>query len=186
MPPSYTHGVFPVPLIGKTIGTMLDDLAAEFGANEALVSVFENRRLTYANLREEVDRCARAFMAMGLAKGDRVGIWSTNCIAWVIVQFASAKVGAILVNINPAYRLSELEFALNQSQTNCLIIGEGFRDACYADMLAKLHGASCRICAQVISLTPESGAHRMEGLFARSRFRRTCRPGGTVGLPRVR
>src|SRR5258706_10029910 len=106
MTASYTHGVSTTPLIGKTIGAMLDDVAAELGANEALVSVFEHRRLTYAQFRQEVDRCARALIAMGIGKGDRVGLWSTNCVAWVIVQFATAKAGAILVNINPAYRLS--------------------------------------------------------------------------------
>src|SRR5258708_2179370 len=116
---SYMHGVSSKPLIGKTIGTALEDIAAEFGANEALVSVLERRRLTYAQLGAEVDHCARAFMAMGIGKGDRVGIWSTNCAAWVVVQFATAKAGAILVNINPAYRLSELEYALQQSETNC-------------------------------------------------------------------
>ena len=153
---SYTHGVSTKPLIGKTIGAMLDDIAVEFGANEALVSVFENRRLTYAEFRDEVDRCARALMALGVEKGDRVGIWSTNCAAWVIVQFATAKVGAVLVNINPAYRLSELEFTLNQSETNCVIIGEGFKDACYADMVAKLRGKLPQL-RHVISLVPKTG-----------------------------
>ena len=93
MAPSYTHGVSTKPLIGKTIGAMLDDIAAEFGANEALVSVFENRRLTYAQLLGEVNRCARALMALGVEKGGRVGLWSTNCAAWVVVQFAAAKAG---------------------------------------------------------------------------------------------
>src|SRR5258707_1209409 len=91
---SYTHGASTKPLIGKTIGAMLDGIAAEFGANEALVSVFENRRLTYAQFRDEADRCARALIALGVEKGERVGIWSTNCAAWVVVQFATAKIGA--------------------------------------------------------------------------------------------
>jgi fatty-acyl-CoA synthase len=138
MTSSYNHGVSTVPLIGKTIGALLDDVAAEFGGNEALVSVFEERRQSYAQFLEEVNRCARALMALGVEKGDRVGIWSTNCAAWVIVQFATAKIGAVLVNINPAYRWSELEFALRQSECDWLICGEGFKDADYVAMLHTL------------------------------------------------
>jgi fatty-acyl-CoA synthase len=154
---SYAHGASATPLIGRTIGALLDEIATEFGANEALVSVFENRRLTYRQLSEEVNRCARALMAVGIGKGERVGIWSTNCAAWVIVQFATAAMGAILVNINPAYRLAELEFALNQSQTNCLIIGEGFKEVRYADMLAKLGGGRLPHLRRIISLVPKAG-----------------------------
>src|SRR3989454_5263721 len=138
MKPSYAHGVSDVPLIGKTIGDWLDDMAAKFADNEALVSVFENRRFTYAAFLGEVNRCARALMALGVQKGDRVGIWSTNCPAWVIVQFATAKIGAVLVNINPAYRLHELKFALQQSECNVLISCEGFKDADYLAMLHQL------------------------------------------------
>src|SRR5207245_2248879 len=89
---SYAHGVSTRPLIGMTLGGMLDEVAQEFAGQEALVSVFENRRLTYAAFREEVNRCARALLALGVQKGDRVGIWSTNCLAWVLVQFATAKI----------------------------------------------------------------------------------------------
>src|SRR3989441_2206766 len=135
MKPSYLHGVSDVPLIGKTIGDWLDDMAAKFAENEALVSVFETLRFTYAAFLGEVNRCARALMALGAQKGDRVGIWSTNCVAWVIVQFATAKIGAVLVNINPAYRLHELKFALQQSECSILISGERFRDADYVAML---------------------------------------------------
>src|SRR5881628_828051 len=138
MRPSYAHGVSTRPLIGKTLGELLDEMAAEFPANEALVSVFENQRFTYAAFLDEVNRCARAMMALGAQKGDRVGIWSTNCATWVIVQFATAKIGAVLVNINPAYRLHELKFALQQSECNLLICGEGFKDADYAAMLHQL------------------------------------------------
>jgi fatty-acyl-CoA synthase len=151
-PLSYAHGGSKRPLIGKTIGAMLDEIVAEFGENEALVSVFEKQRRTYAQLGAEVDRCARAFIAAGVAKGDRIGIWSTNCTAWVIVQFAAAKVGAVLVNINPAYRLSELEFALAQSETQFLLIGEGFKDTRYEDMVAKVRSRLPHL-RRVISLT---------------------------------
>ena len=135
---SYSHGVSDRPLLGETIGGCLDAVAAKFPNNEALVSTFENVRLTYAQFRAEVDRLARALMALGLQKGDRVGIWSTNCAAWVLTQFATAKTGVVLVNINPAYRLHELEYALKQSECHGLILGAGFKDADYAAMLREL------------------------------------------------
>jgi len=135
---SYAHGVSTKPLIGKTIGDFLDEIATQHADNEALVSVFEKRRLTYGAFREEVDRTARALLALGVAKGERVGIWSTNSLPWVLMQFATAKIGAVLVNINPAYRLYELEFALRQSDCDVLISGDGFKDADYAKMLREL------------------------------------------------
>ncbi|HEY6168298.1 MAG TPA: AMP-binding protein [Verrucomicrobiae bacterium] len=138
MKPSYIHGPCDRPLVGKTIGDLFDEVAAEFGANEALVSVFEDRRFDYAQLHAEVGRCARALMALGVAKGDRVGMWSTNCVAWVVAQFATAKMGAILVNINPAYRVHELDYALRQSECNVLISGERFKETEYAPMLREL------------------------------------------------
>ncbi|MBV9463383.1 MAG: AMP-binding protein [Verrucomicrobiae bacterium] len=136
--PSYAHGVGTRPLIGETIGDWLDHVSTEQADREALVSVFENSRFTYKQFREEVDRVARALMGLGVQKGERVGCWSTNCAAWTITQFATAKIGAVLVNINPAYRLHELEFALQQSECNELIVGEGFKDSDYHSMLRSL------------------------------------------------
>jgi fatty-acyl-CoA synthase len=141
---SYAHGASATPLIGDTIGDYLDKTAAEYGGNEALVSVFENQRFTYRQLLDEVNQHAGALMQLGVQKGDRVGIWSTNCVAWVLLQFATAKIGAILVNINPAYRTHELEFALKQSECNYLFHGEGFRDANYAQMLREID-VKCRV-----------------------------------------
>ena len=135
---SYTHGVATKPLLDQTIGELLDETASRFAEGEALISVFEQRRFTYGELRSEVDRVARALLALGVQKGERVGIWSTNCADWILVQFATAKMGAILVNINPAYRLYELEYALRQSECNVLISGEGFKDEDYARMLREL------------------------------------------------
>src|SRR5262245_29961346 len=135
---SYTYGTAVRPLLGETIGELLDHIAGQFPNNEALISTFENQRFTYAELVAEVNRVARALMALGVRKGDRVGIWSTNCVAWVLVQFATAKIGAILVNINPAYRLHELEFALQQSECNYVISGERFKDADYVQILQEL------------------------------------------------
>jgi fatty-acyl-CoA synthase len=138
MHPSYMHGTSSRPLLGRTIGDFLDEIAANFATHEALVSTFENRRLTYAQFLDEVNRLARALMALGVQNGDRVGIWSTNCLAWVLTQFATAKIGAVLVNINPAYRPYELEFCLRQSECNYLINGEQFKDTDYVPMLREL------------------------------------------------
>lgn len=138
MKPSYDHGASDTPLIGSTIGDMLDEVASRFPENEALVSVFEKRRLTYKSFLKEVNHCARALMALGIQKGDRVGCWSTNCSDWTLTQFATAKIGAVLVNINPSYRLHELEYALRQSECNYLVSGERFKDADYAQILATL------------------------------------------------
>src|SRR5690348_5001868 len=102
---SYAHGVSDVPLLGETIGDLLDRIASQYPDNEVLVSTFENRRFTYRQFVEEVNRVAAALLALDLKKGDRVGIWSSNCVAWVLAQFATAKIGAVLVTINPAYRL---------------------------------------------------------------------------------
>ena len=136
--PSYAYGACGIPPLAKTIGDLLDEVSTEFGENEAVVSVFEQRRLTYRQFRGEVDRLARALMALGVQAGDRVGIWSTNCVGWVLTQFATAKIGAILVNINPAYRLHELEYALAQSQCNYLLIGDGFKDIDYGQSVLTL------------------------------------------------
>ncbi len=135
---SYIHGTADKPLIGTTIGDFLDQIAEKHPDNEALVSVFEGQRLAYTTFLQEVNRCARALLALGVQKGERVGVWSSNCLAWVLVQFATAKIGAVLVNINPAYRLYELEFALRQSECNVLISGERFKDDDYAQMLHEL------------------------------------------------
>ena len=104
---SYTSGTSDIALLGLTIGDMFDRTATQYAHNEALVSRHQNLRYTYHQLQQEVDRCARALIALGIEKGQRVGIWAPNCAEWTIVQFATAKLGAILVNINPSYRRSE-------------------------------------------------------------------------------
>src|SRR5262245_37850167 len=110
--PAYAHGTSETPLRGETIGRMWDDVVAQHGARPALVSRQQGIRWTYAQLEERVEHCARALLEAGVEQGDRVGIWSPNNAEWVVVQFATAKVGAILVNINPSYRAHELEYAL--------------------------------------------------------------------------
>jgi len=126
-PPSYARGGGDLPLLDLTIGDMLDRIAERYPDNRALVSVHQGLRYSYREFLERVDRCARALMAMGLEKGDRIGIWSPNYAEWTILQFASSKVGAILVNINPSYRLNELEYALTQSGCAALVIAEKFK-----------------------------------------------------------
>jgi fatty-acyl-CoA synthase len=135
---SQDQGPSSPPLIEKTIGDFLDEIAGRHPDCDALVSVFEKKRYTYKEFVAEVDRYARALMALGVKKGDRVGIWSTNCAAWTLFQFATAKMGAILVCVNPSYRTHELQFTLKQSECNVLVIGEGFKDADYAAMVIEL------------------------------------------------
>ena len=111
---SYSHGVSDVPLLGETIGANLERTVARFGDRDAVVSCHQGVRMSYAEFDAAVDRVASGLLAAGLQKGDRVGIWSPNCAEWVIVQFATAKAGVILVNINPAYRTHEVEYALTE------------------------------------------------------------------------
>ena len=137
---SYVHGASDVPLLGETIFQNLRRTAEHFGDREALVVAHQNHRSTYAELIEQCEVIARGLMARGVHRGDRVGIWSPNRYEWVIVQYATAAIGAILVNINPAYRTSELEYALNQSGISLLILAAGFRQADYVAMLGEVKG----------------------------------------------
>jgi fatty-acyl-CoA synthase len=135
---SYSHGVSDVPLLGETIGANLERTVASFGDRDAVVSCHQGVRMSYAEFDAAVNRVACGLMAGGIEKGDRVGIWSPNCVEWVVVQFATAKIGAILVNINPAYRLRELEYALNQSGISVLVTARTFRKTDYVEMLVAL------------------------------------------------
>jgi fatty-acyl-CoA synthase len=143
---SYTSGTSDKPLLGVTIGDMFDQIAGRFPDNEALVARHQGLRYTYRQLQAEVDRCARALLALGVAKGERVGIWSPNRAEWTITQFATSKIGAILVNINPSYRLSEVEYALNQSGCSTVVIAPSFKSSNYTQMLydlaSELRGAT--------------------------------------------
>src|SRR3954467_10700772 len=110
--PSYSSGTSTVPLLGVTIGANLDRAAARGGDREALVGCTPGRRWSYPQLVADVDACALGLDALGVAKGDRVGIWAPNCAEWAFVQYGTAKLGAILVNINPPYRTHELAYVL--------------------------------------------------------------------------
>ena len=120
--PSYVHGASPVPLLGETIGQNLDRTAARVPDNDALVSVHQGVRMTYAQFHAAVEEVARGLLTLGIEPGERVGIWSPNNAEWVTLQYATAKVGAILVNVNPAYRTSELAYALGQSGVSTLVL----------------------------------------------------------------
>ncbi|QEQ96452.1 AMP-binding protein [Neptunomonas concharum] len=136
--PSYTSGTSDKPLIGMTIGDKFDEIANTFPDNDALIVRHQGLRYTYRQLQEAVDQAARAFLAIGVQRGDRIGMWSPNRAEWTITQFATAKVGAILVNINPAYRLHELEYALNQSEARFIVTADTFKSSNYTQMLYEL------------------------------------------------
>jgi fatty-acyl-CoA synthase len=138
--PSYVHGAHPVPLLGETIGENLRRTVQRFAGREALVVPQQGYRATYGELWEQVGEAARGLMARGVGRGDRVGIWSPNRSEWVVVQYATARIGAILVNINPAYRTAELEYALNQSGVSFLILARAFRQVDYVGMLGEVRG----------------------------------------------
>ncbi|MBB3176987.1 AMP-binding protein [Variovorax sp. Sphag1AA] len=136
--PSMAQGATDVPLIEQTIGDFFDDMAARQGDRDALVSAHEKKRLSYLELQRESNRLASALLKLGLAPGDRVGIWSHNNVPWVLMQLATAKAGIILVNINPAYRTSELEYALNKVACKALVTMKSFKTSEYVSMLREL------------------------------------------------
>lgn len=138
--PSYSHGVCATALIGATIGDNLREVAAAFGDSEALVDVPSGRRWTYGQLDTDTDAIALGLMAAGIDKGDRVGIWAPNCPEWVLLQYGTAKIGAILVNINPAYRSHELGYVLAQSGVRLLVSAESFKTSDYRAMIEEVRG----------------------------------------------
>lgn len=135
---SYVSGTSDKPLLGLTIGDLFDQTVEKFPDHEAFVSRHQAIRYTYRELQEKVNQCARGLMALGLKRGERIGMWSPNYAEWVIVQFATAKVGTILVNINPSYRVHELKYALNQSGCTALITADQFKSSNYTAMLYEL------------------------------------------------
>ncbi|MDQ3783165.1 MAG: AMP-binding protein, partial [Actinomycetota bacterium] len=132
---SYVSGTSTTPLIGETIGDNLDAVADAHPDTTCLVSRHQQIRWTYAEFVAEVDRCARALLALGVEPGDRVGIWSPNRAEWAVVQYGSAKIGAILVNVNPSYRSHELAYALDQSGVSVLVTAEGFKGTSYVETI---------------------------------------------------
>ena len=154
---SYTSATSGTPLLGDTIGANFDAAAASFPDRLALVDVSAGLRYSYAELKEDVDALAYGLLSQGIAKGDRVGIWSPNRAEWTVTQYATAKIGAILVNINPAYRTSELEFVLNQSGCRLLIAAQRLKTSDYAGMIAEVR-PRCAGLEEVVLL--DTGAWR--------------------------
>ena len=153
--PSYTSGTSDVPLLGDTIGDNFDRAVAAQPDHEAMVDVPSGRRWTYAQMRDDVDTVALGLLAAGVEKGDRVGIWAPNVPEWTLVQYATAKIGVILVNINPAYRTHELEYVLNQAGIALLVAATSFKTSDYAAMIKEVR-PNCPALRQVVLLgTPD-------------------------------
>jgi fatty-acyl-CoA synthase len=163
---AYTAGDTDVPLLEETIGENFERVAAEFPFHDALIEAAavpggDARRWSYTKMNDDVDRLARALLASGVAKGDRVGIWSPNCAEWTLLQYATAKAGAILVNVNPAYRSHELEFVVRQNRMRVLVAAPSDRNSDYVGM-ARQALAGCPDLQELVFL-PD---HLVEGLDA--------------------
>ena len=139
---SYVNGASPVALLGETIGQNLFRTAQRFGDREALVVRHQNYRATYAELWDQTACAARGLLARGVRKGDRVGIWSPNRAEWVVMQYATARIGVILVTINPAYKTAELSYVLQQSGASMILLARKFRTANYVKSRAFISASS--------------------------------------------
>ncbi|QBD81679.1 AMP-binding protein [Ktedonosporobacter rubrisoli] len=171
---SYTSGISDTPLLGLTIGDMFDETAAKHPNHPALISRQQQIRWTYSELQAQINQCAKGLLKLGLQKGQRVGIWSPNRAEWCITQFATAKIGVILVNLNPSYRLHEIEYALTQSGCSAIVISPAFKSSNYTEMLytlapelkdsepGKLKAAKLPALTTVIRL----GAEKTSGMFS--------------------
>jgi fatty-acyl-CoA synthase len=144
---SYRHLGSEIGFLGETIGQCLDRIADTYPNVEAVVSVPQNQRFTYSQFREVVYRAAKAFMRLGIQRGDRVAVWSVNNYEWVVAQYATAMIGAVLVNVNPAYRTHELEYVLRQSRSKILLLIESFKSSNYLDMFYK-------VCPEALEAEP--------------------------------
>src|SRR5256714_9640654 len=171
---SYTSGTSDTPLLGLTIGDLFDQTVEKYPDNPALISRQQNIRLTYADLQNQVNQCAKGLMHLGFQKGQRVGIWAPNRAEWCITQFATSKIGVILVNINPSYRLHELEYTLKQSGCSGLVLAPEFKTSNYTEMVntlapeldeceaGKLQAARLPDLTTVIRL----GSEKLPGMFS--------------------
>ncbi|MBL6937985.1 MAG: AMP-binding protein [Alphaproteobacteria bacterium] len=167
---SYFSATSDKPLVYETIGACFDRTADHFGDRDGLIVRHQNTRWTYAEYRREVDRFAAGLISLGIGKGDRVGVWAPNCYEWCLTQFATAKLGAILVCINPAYRIYELEFALNKSGCVALVTAQKYLTSDYAGMVAELRDAGkLPYLQRVIAMgeTPPPGMLKFAEISAR-------------------
>jgi fatty-acyl-CoA synthase len=180
---SYSHGTSATPLLGETIGENLRRIAAEFGGCEAVVDVPTRRRWTYQQLDADTDALARGLLAAGIEARDRVGIWAPNCAEWVLLQFATAKIGAILVNINPAYRSHELSYVLRQSGVRLLVSAESFKTSDYHAMIGEVRPDLNELERVIYLGTPD-----WDGLFLGGRADAVVTAGRAEpdGAPRIR
>jgi fatty-acyl-CoA synthase len=194
---SYAAGETTSPLLEETIGASLARTVARHPEREAMVECATGRRWTYAELDRDVDAVARGLLGAGIAAGDRVGIWAPNCAEWVLTQLATAKVGAILVNVNPAYRTHELSYAVNQSGLRLLVASSSFKTSDYRAMVEETRD-QCRTLERVVYLDtddwaalladgadvpPEAVAERMAGLSATDAINIQY-TSGTTGYPK--
>ena len=152
---SYAHGASSTQLLGETIGANLERTTARVPDHDALVSVHQNLRYTYREFNAAVDQLAKGFLAQGLVKGDRVGVWSPNYAEWALTQYATAKIGVILVNINPAYRVHELAYVLNQSGCRLLVAAPSFKTSDYRAMVAEVQPNSPNLESAIFFFSPE-------------------------------
>lgn len=135
---SYVHGASETPLIGETIGQHVDRIVARYPEHPAVVVRHQDVRWSYAEFNSEVEALAAGLVALGLKVGDRIGIWSQNNVEWILTQFATAKAGLILVNINPAYRAYELEYAITKAGCTALILAPAFKSSDYLEILQSI------------------------------------------------
>lgn len=148
---SYAYGTSNQPLLGMTIGEKFDQACHQYADQDALVSVHQNVRLTYKQLQQQVNAFACSLLKLGFKKGDRLAIWSPNCVEWTITQFAAFKAGVILVNLNPAYKSNELEFVLNKVSCKGLVIASQFKSTNYQDILTKIAPELCQADNKVLN-----------------------------------
>ncbi len=188
---SYTHGTSGTSLLGDTIGASLDRAVAGWPDREALVDVPSGRRWTYAQFGADVDELARALLGAGVVKGDRVGIWAINCPEWVLVQYATARIGAVMVNINPAYRTHEVEYVLNQAGISLLFASLSHKTSDYRAMVDEVRGR-CRELREVVYIGDPSWQALLERAVPDPEFpERSCDDpiniqytSGTTGFPK--
>jgi fatty-acyl-CoA synthase len=164
--PSYMHGVSPVALLEETIGDNLGRTVERYGDREVLVAPAQGYRATYRELWDATTKLAKALLARGIEKGDRVGIWSPNRFEWVVIQYATARVGAILVNINPAYKVRELGHALTQSGLTLLLLARRFRQTDYVEILEQVR-PDCPTLRETVVLDDDWTALLEEGVSVR-------------------
>src|ERR1022692_3962803 len=183
---SYSHGTSALALLGETIGQNLRRVAAASGDQEALVDVPSGRRWTYRQLDADVDTVALGLIARGIEAGDRVGIWAPNCPEWVLLQYATARMGAILVNINPAYQTSELGYVLRRSGLRLLVSAESFKTSDYRAMIGEVRGELDQL-AEVSAAAGETSAGPLAARAASLAFDDAINiqyTSGTTGFPK--